>query len=238
MRGERAVSVGTGELANVLAQRGATVETKQQQHQRQLREDAESGAGMAKTVGEGLVRGATLGFGEPAMLYDDEGRQAALARQRFNPYLAGGSELAGAIGGGIAASMLSGGAAAPEAAEGVAGSLARMGGRAAVSPWLAADALGGAAERGVAGALGEGLLGKTLGMAARGGAEGGVMGTGHEVSQSVLENTPLTAERLLAGAFSGGEGGALLGGGLGLLSKGLSGWWQSHAGAHLRGPDS
>lgn len=226
--GNRTVSVGTGDLANVLAERGANVETTRQAEQRLLKEDAESAGGMAKTVGEGLVRGATLGFADPALFYDAEGREAALARQRFNPYLSGGSELAGAIGGGIATGLLTGGA-------GLGAGAGRLAARRALSPWMAADALGGVAERGAVRLLGEGLAGRAGGLAARGAAEGTVMGAGHEVSQSVLTNTPLTAERLLAGMGEGATGGAILGGGLGVLAHGLSAGGKAVLGKVLGG---
>lgn len=214
-----------GDLVTVAAEDaslpGYRVLSDEQIRQARLKKDAESASGMAKTVGEGVVRGATLGFAEPSMLYDAEGREAALARQRYNPGLSGGSELAGAVGGGLAAALLSGGAGGAAAARGVGSAAARMGGRAALSPWLAADAVGGLAERGVARALGDGLLARGAALGARGAAEGAVAGAGHEVSQSVLEDTPLTAERLLAGAAEGAGTGAILGGGIGVLGRGL-----------------
>lgn len=229
-----------GELVTVDASEahlpGYTVADDGALREHRLKRDAESASGIAKTVAEGGVRGATLGFGELASLYDAEGKEAALARQRYNPGVSTASEIGGNLVGGVAAGLLTGGAGAGAAAETTAARLAaRQAARAALSPWLAADALGGLAERGVARVAGEGLLGKALGTAARAGAEGGVMGAGHEVSQSILEDKPLVAERLLAGMGEGAGGGALLGGGLGLLGHGMSAAGKSVMGRVLEG---
>lgn len=215
-------SVDPKDLANVMANQGARIETQAEAHERKLQKDAESIGGMAKTAGEATVRGATLGFGDLAHFYDKEGKEAALARQRFNPKLSTGFELGGAVGSGLLASALTGGAGAGAAAEGVGGALARAGGRAALAPWMVAEGLGGAAARGAGRVLGEGLVGKAAQLGARGLAEGAVMGAGHEVSQAALKDVPLTAERLLAGAWESAEAGGLLGAGAGVLGGAAS----------------
>jgi len=187
-------------------------------HEARLKQSAESVGGLVKTGAEGLARGATMGFLGPEQFYDSEGREAARARQRYNPNLSAGSELAGALGATVAASALTGGAAAETAG----GELAQLAARGALTPFRAAAALGDAAEAGVNGLrLGEGVLGAGLRLGARGAAEGALMGAGHEVSQSALEDVPLTAERLLAGAWDGAKVGGALGGGMGLLGAGI-----------------
>lgn len=205
-------------LANFLAQRNATVETEREAKTRELSQSAQSIGGMAATAGEGLVRGATMGFVEPALMYDDEGRQAALLRQRLNPKIAGGSELAGAIGAAIASTALTGGAGAGV----TSGRLASLAARGALTPWRAAALLGDAAEAGAAAlGAGRGVLGTGARLAARGAAEGALMGVGQEVSRATLEDVPLTAERLLAGAWDGAKLGGAFGGGIGLLGAGV-----------------
>lgn len=182
-----------------------------------LRRDAETAGGMAKTAGEGLVRGATMGLLGPEQFYDSEGRARAKARVEANPNLAMGSELAGAAGATIAASLLSGGAAAGVAGEGTAARLAAMAGRGALTPFRAAAAVGEAAEA----ATGASTLGRIAGLGLRGAAEGAMFGAGREVSQAALEDVPLTAERLLAGAWDGAKMGGAFGLGLGVLSQGV-----------------
>jgi hypothetical protein len=58
-------------------------------------------------------------------------------------------------------------------------------------------------------------------LGARGAVEGAVYGAGHEVSQAALEDVPLTAERLLAGAWDGAKVGGVFGAGLGVLGAGV-----------------
>ncbi len=186
-------------------------------HQERLRQQAESVGGMAKTAGEGLVRGGTMGFAGLEQFYDSEGREAARARQQYNPNLSAGSEVAGALGATVAASALSGGAASGSAGARVA-SLAARG---ALTPFRAAAALGEATEAAVGARAGAGLLGTVAKMGARGAVEGALMGAGHEVSQAALEDVPLTAERLLAGAWDGAKVGGAFGAGAGVLGYGV-----------------
>lgn len=211
-----------GNLVSVAAEEAGTpgyqVLSPAELHEARLKQAAESGSGLVKTGAEGLARGATMGFLGPEQFYDKEGREAALARQKYNPNLSAGSELAGALGATVAASALTGGAAA----ETTGGRLAQLAARGALTPFRAAAALGDAAEAGATAlGAGEGILGTGLRMGARGLAEGAVMGAGHEVSQSALENVPLTAERLLAGAWDGAKAGGALGAGMGLLGAGV-----------------
>lgn len=86
---------------------------------------------------------------------------------------------------------------------------------------LAKHGVGGLLE-GMAETGAQGLAKKVLPMIAEGATEGAAYGAGHEVSESALGDTELTAERLIAGAGMG----ALLGGGiqgvLGVSGAGLS----------------
>lgn len=183
-----------------------------------LKRDAETATGLVKTAGEGLARGATMGFLGPEQFYDKDGREAARARQKYNPNLSAGTEVAGTLGAAVAAQALSGGAASG----GIAARLGALAGRGALTPFRAASALGEAAEVAAGGLkLGQGVLGAGARMAARGAAEGALMGVGHEVSQAALEDVPLTAERLMAGAWDGASMGGILGGGFGVLGAGL-----------------
>lgn len=214
----RSGTVSAGGLANTVAQQGAHVENRAEARERGLRQDAESLGGMARTGVDALQRGATLGFGGPEQFADDDQRAAILARMRANPKLAAGGEVAGMLGAAVAASFLTGGAAAPEAGEGVAARLAALAGRGALTPFRAATALGDAAE-GLIG--GQGVLARGAALGLRGAAEGAVFGAGHEVSQAALDNVPLTAERLLAGAWDGAKMGGAFGAGLGVLGAGV-----------------
>lgn len=214
----------TGQVGTVDAADAALQPTLTQAELKEalLRRDAETTGGLVKTGAEGLVRGATMGFAGPEQFYDAEGREAAAARQRFNPNLSAGSEVAGALGAAVATTLLTGGAGAPAAGEVTAARLAAMGARGALTPWRAAALLGDAAEGGAAAlGAGRGIVGAGLRLGARGVAEGALMGAGHEVSQAALENVPLTAERLLAGAWDGAKVGGAFGLGLGVLGAGV-----------------
>lgn len=214
----------TGQLGTVDASEAAQAPVLSQSQLEQLlqKREAESTSGLVKTGAEGLVRGATLGFAGPEQFYDAEGRKNAAARQKYNPTLSAGSELVGAVGGTIAAGLLTGGAGAGTAAEGTGARLAALAGRSALTPIRAASLLGEGAEAVATGlGAGEGIIGTGLRMGARGLAEGAVMGAGHEVSQAALEDVPLTAERLLAGAWDGAKVGGAFGLGLGVLGAGV-----------------
>ncbi len=183
-----------------------------------LKRDAESTGGIVKTAGEGLARGATMGFLGAEQFYDKEGREAARARRQYNPNLSAGTEVAGALGAAVAAQAFSGGAASG----GVAARLGALAGRGALTPFRAAATLGEAAEAAAGGLrVGQGILGAGARMAARGAAEGALYGAGQEVAQAALEDVPLTAERLLAGAWDGAKMGGVLGGGMGVLGAGI-----------------
>lgn len=159
----------------------------------------------------GAARGISVGTSDEALLQAAEllgghaGREAV--RQRLNDYkeaqpiLSTGAEL-----GGIAAASLMGDEAALGAAP------------------RAIGRLGAGAESITAKMLGGGALGRGAGVLARGAVEGGVYGAGQALSESSLNDTPLTAEALVGGAGHGAMGGmiasGLVGAG-GALFKGL-----------------
>ena len=173
-----------------------------------------SGAGnMALAGGAGLARGATLGLSDPAIaaVGGSGARRALKGLREANPNLSTGSEMVGAVGAALATEALSGGAATPE--------LGALAARGALTPMRAAAALGKLAEG--AAPAGEGLLAAGARMGARGAAEGALYGAGNEVSRATLDDVPLTAERLLAGAWDGAKMGGAFGVGAGVVGKGL-----------------
>lgn len=155
-----------------------------------LREAAES-PGTAFAAGAG--RGATFGLSDLALTGTGLVKPETLdALKEANP----NASVAGEIGGAVASSLL-------------------LPGGGAVG---AAGKLGSLAERGVARAAGEGLASRLVAKAAGGALEGSLYGMGNAVSESVLGDTELSAEKLLAGAGVG----AVVGGGLGALGGAVS----------------
>lgn len=191
---------------------GYQVEGQETADARQSRREHTTGGQMALAGAEGFARGATVGLSDVALTgaLGDEYRQGAQARQKENRLVSGAGELAGAVTGGLATGGVMGALGAP--ARGVA-------------------ALGRATEAGVAGLLGEGagVLGRAgaraaaLGMS--GAVEGSLYGAGQAVSRAALDDTQLSAEKVVAsmgeGAVLGGLGGAVIGG-LGGAMKGAA----------------
>lgn len=164
----------------------------------------------AITAAEGAARGATLGLSDVAAtgLLGDEYRQGAQERAGENKKIALGSEIAGAI----APALLSGGGSAGAQGAGLAARAARL------APSALVSSGGRAIERGVARIIGEAapsMLGRMAQRAAAVGAsgavEGGLYGAGNALSQAALNDTPITAEKVLGGFGHG----ALFGGGVG-----------------------
>lgn len=212
-----AFSIPEAEAAAQLATGEFRLESPEEFEQRSIRAERETLGQQALTVGEGAVRGATLGLGTAALaeLGGDEYRQAALERQEINPGLAVGGELLGAV----APAFLTGGA-------GAAGTVARA------APASLVGRAGVAAEQLVGRALAP--LGESLGATvARGAAklgaaglvEGAAYGLGSSLADSALEGTEWTAERALSGLESGAlyglAGGAALGGGQAAASRAM-----------------
>lgn len=174
--------------------------------------------GLANTAGalaEGAASGLTFGMFDQAAaggFFGDDYARGVRGRAEFNPT----ARTLGEIGGTVAPVLLSGGT-------GTAGAVARTAGAAPV----AVSRLGASAERGVMSLLGsaaEGtaarrILGRTAGMGAGGAVEGGVYGLGTAVRDAALNDTELTAEKLLSAAGEGALFGGVLSGGLGALTS-------------------
>lgn len=169
---------------------------------------------IAGTVAAGLPRLATLGLSDKVAvaLGGEDTRRALEGYKESNPNLNAASEIAGGVGAAIAAEALTGGAATPFLEQ----SLGGLAARAALTPMRAASTLGKLAEGAVGGS---GVMGAAAGMAARGAVEAAAMGAGSELSRATLEDVPLTAERLLAGAWDGAKMGGAFGAGAGVISS-------------------
>ena len=113
----------------------------------------------------------------------------------------------------IAPAILTGGASLGE--EG--GGLLARGAEAAALPTRALGAAGEMAGGALTDAMGGGVAARLAGGAARGALEGAVYGANSQMSEDILGDKELTAERLLAAAGQG----AFLGGGLGLGARGI-----------------
>lgn len=188
---------------------GYQVEDSASASARQSRREHTTAGQMALAGAEGLARGATVGLSDAALVrtLGESYRQGAQARQQENRLVAGAGEVVGAVGGALATGGLSGAVGAP----------ARV-----------VASAGRAAEAGVAGLLGQGtgVLGRagaraaSLGVA--GAVEGSMYGAGQAVSRAALDDTQLSAEKVVAsmgeGAVLGGLGGAVLGGAIGGVS--------------------
>lgn len=203
------------------------------QASRDEREYGGVGGGLA-ALGEGALRGASVGLSDPAILAaaglaGDDTREAVRRHmagvQAAHPYLAGAGELAGTI----APALLTGGAS--EGVEGLSG-VARLAGEGLGAPLRATEAIGGgveAAARSLAGETASSALVRAaqrgIATGARGMAEGALFGGGQEISEESLGGDPdLHAEKILAsmghGALLGGAFGGLLGTGESLAKSG------------------
>src|SRR6187551_1256361 len=172
---------------------------------------------------EGGARGLSAGLSDVALggVLGKGYSKGARERQEANPLTSTGFEIAGAIapalvtgGASAEASLAARGLGAARAAEGagVLGSIARA------TPSSLIARAGSFAEQGAARLVGEGAesaLGRMAQRAAtvgaQGAVEGGLYGTGHAASEAVLNDAPITAEKLLSGFGQG----ALFGGGAG-----------------------
>jgi hypothetical protein len=159
------------------------------------------GASDAALTGSGLVAPETLkGLKEANPIASTAGLVAGAAL----PVLATAGEAAPLE---AAAAGAEGAGALARAGQGARGFLEAVG----AMP-RAAAAAGEAVEGAVGGALGEGLGARLAATGARGAVEGGLYGAGDAVSESAIENKPLTAESLIASvgpsAFFGGALGA------------------------------
>lgn len=210
------------EQALAVLQSGGRLEAPEETASRVEQEKYGTVGQQAITAGESALSGATLGLSDVGLseVLGDEYRTERAARERVNPLIATGSEVAGAI--------------APLIASGGTSAVAR-GASLIGAPTRAAAALGGLAERGVArglGALGiEGtsVLGRGAATGARlaagGAAEGALYGAGEALSEAALApggNYDHVGEKLWAGFKRGGGLGAIAGGGLGFVGGAAS----------------
>ena len=223
---------------------GGRVASQEEVHAADLEKRHGGLGGSLAALGEGAARGISLGASDPlaigaARLFGGdeaaEHTRTHLAEEKeTHPWLATGGELLGAA----APVILSGGAAAPEAGAAIAGgeavslgseaqqaaSVFQRIGQGVRTLGLAprgVSAAGDAFEHVVSGVIGseaESALGKAGLAAAKGAArgiiEGGLFGGGEQISESSLENKPLTAEKILTSIGHGALMGGLLGGGL------------------------
>lgn len=217
-------TVGTvdAEHAPAVLAGGGSIASPDVLRQAQLNAKYGGAGGMAAATGEGVARGLTLGVSDPLAVLagrvfgGDHGAESVrthLAEEKeAHPYLAGAGELGGAA----LPILLSGGAAAPEESGVIAG--IGKGVRTLGALPASVSYLGDAAEHAVSGLLGasDTALGGAARAAAkaatRGIVEGGLSGAGQEISESSLDNQPLTAEKLFASVGHGALMGGLLGG--------------------------
>jgi hypothetical protein len=203
------------EAADLIAINGSAIGTDAAYEvQEARREEAVDYGGVLGGVGAaaaGAARGLSFGLSDLAGRELGFGDELAKV-ERNNPNLSIVSELFGAALPAIATY----GGSAPESA-------AAMAVRGATTLGRGAEAVGGVAERlavrGVTalGATEGGAAARILGSTARAGVEGSLYGVGQAVSESSLQDDPLTISKLLAGGGMGALMGAGLGAGLGGL---------------------
>lgn len=230
---------------------GGQLASDEEAHKAQLEQKYGGIGGTLASTGEGAARGLTVGLSDPLAVGAARMFAGDKAAETVRTHLAESKEAhpiastVGEIGGALAPTLLSGGAAAPEEAAALAtgmGATTALEGGAAVaegSRMLGSVGSGlrtlGSLPRGIE-ALGEGaehMLGSVLGdtatsvigraaqTAARGAArsmvEGGLWSAGAEISDSTLKDVDLTTEKLLSTVGHG----ALLAGALGGALSGL-----------------
>lgn len=177
-----------------------------------------SGASQAFSGGlEGIVtkEGVELAAGKQAA-HDFGQKQLALKEAHAGLYSAG--EVAGFVGGAVAGGAGAGlgraGAAIPSVGIGAVGNLAERG---------AARALAGVAERGAIGRA----LATGGGLAARGAVEGALYSGASQITEDMLGDRSVAADKVFAsmgtGALYGGAGGAVLGAAGSLAASGARG---------------
>lgn len=190
-----------------LGGRAATASELQEQS------DREAYGGTLGQVGAGaagLARGASLGLSDVAIseLGGEGAREGLRKLEQYNPTTSTVAE----VGGALAPALLSGGGSAPAsggaaAARAGGGLLARGAGTAArvvSAPSRAAEAVG----RGVAGRLGgalgaESLAARVVAGAAAPAVEGAIGAAAQEAARAYVDDSPLTADRLLAAGATG-----------------------------------
>lgn len=221
------VDEGTGELVNVDAAQavealapGSGMRLADDEEVQEQRLEQEFGEGLAtlQAGAEGAARGLTFGGSDALLRAAGVDAEGLRERRERNPVASLGGEAVGAI----APTLLTGGTGAlglGARGTGIAARAAQAGRMAGVVPRAVVSA-GRATERGVQGLLGArggGILGRGLSMGAAGTVEGAAFGAGQAVSEAALQDSELTAERVVAhmgrGALLGGTAGSVLGAG-------------------------
>ncbi len=158
--------------------------------------------GAIGAAGAGLARGITLGVSDIAARWigGSQASQVLRGLRNENPIVSAGSEFAGAL----APAILTGGASAGEEAAGLGARIlahtpAGLVGR-------AGSAISGLGE-------GAGLAGRVLAGTAGAAAEGSLYGGGQYLTESALQDKPLSAESFVAGMGHGALFAAPIGGG-------------------------
>ncbi|HJQ57427.1 MAG TPA: hypothetical protein VJ890_10995 [Vineibacter sp.] len=195
---------------------GGHAETPEEAAARAAAEEFDTPLEAAKTAGEGLAAGLTVGASDWALreTLGEEYRQGAQRRAETFGGLRTAAELTGAI----APVIASGGSSL--AARGLA--LAGTPARAVAGAGRAAEALVGAGAKAI-GLTGEGIAARGVlrggQYAAAGLVEGGLMGAGHALSEEALSggNYDALGEKMWAGAQRGMTVGAAIGGPLGFV---------------------
>lgn len=193
------------------------------------RKQKKFGEGVVTTVrsgAEAVARGATLGLADPALVATGLATPEGLReRQARNEIVSVAGEAVGVLAPILATA---GAGAAPAAGAQVAGRGAlATAGRAGLGALRATPAAvlarGGRALETALAPAGSGALRRVAGSTVAAGAEGALFGAGQAASEAALEDTDLTAERILAhmktGAVLGGTAGGLLTSGVAGLSK-------------------
>jgi hypothetical protein len=166
--------------------------------QRSLAESVSVG----EAVGLGLKRAATLGLSDLAE--DTDGERAVLeATEAAHPFITGGTELAGTVG--LTALTL--------------GGSGLLRGAAALSPVGLTTLAGEGVAAGVG--LGGGVARTALARGVGAGVEGALYGGAQAFRDAHLDDTPLTAQRLMSGIFGGFGIGAAIGTPLGAAEGAL-----------------
>lgn len=210
------IPVAADQVPRMLA-RGYKVETPEQSSERAVDENKQefynSPGQVARTVGYGLARGASLGLSDLALVGADIASPEDLRSQKkYHPGISTGAEIVGAV----APALLSGGSSA-----------GASGARATES--LGAKILGSTpaglasrAERAITGLGAEsGVLTKVAAAGAGGAAEGAANTAGGYLSDVALGKKDLSAEAFVASMGSGALWGLGIGGGAAIAEKGL-----------------
>jgi len=210
--------------ASELGHPGYQVLSDQEIERERIHQERTTPGQFALTAVEGGLRGPSLGASDVIAggLLGPKYTKGAQEREQENNKLAVGSEIAGTI---AATALTGGGAGAVRGAAGaaeLAGEASTLGKVARLIPSNLVAGAGNVAERAAARVVGSGaesalgrMAQRAAAVGAQGAAEGGLYGVGHEVSQATLNDTPITAEKLLSGFGHGALFGGAAGAGLG-----------------------